>query len=125
MPTTEIWRPATAWSVEFQLIWVLVALACTTLPRDRLMPPLACKMVPACDAALLTTMATDALVTPALKSPAVIHTLALEAKTLISPVMPSRSNAKSPLSEKVPAKVACRLVTLTAGVPCTPSAGKV
>ncbi|CAN1566235.1 hypothetical protein MCEMAEM4_02950 [Burkholderiaceae bacterium] len=93
----------------------LVAVTCTTLPTETFTVPLASKIVPACVDALLTTKAKLALVTPALKSPAVIHALAPDPSTLISPET-SRSNEKSPLMEKVSANVACKPTTLTTGV---------
>ena len=114
MPATEMARLAAVRSVEFQLTRVLVAVTVSALPSDTLTEPLASKMVPACEAPLLTTKATAALLTPALKSPAVIQALAPEANTLIS-VASVRWNEKLPLTEKVPAIVACKPTTLTTG----------
>ena len=74
MPATlRAWLAATAWLVEFQRTLVLAALTCNTLPRLMLALPEASKMTPLPD---LTTKATAALLTPALKSPAVIQALA-------------------------------------------------
>ena len=113
VPATEMTRAEASRSVEFQLTWVVVEVTDKTEPSETLTLPLASSKVPAC-APVLDTTATEALLTPALKSPAVIQALAPEAKTLIS-VASVRWNEKLPLTEKVPAIVACKPTTLTTG----------